>query len=203
MTVRGTRNLLGKEADDIIFLSQQLSTICVQNGFQRFIPSTLAELELFKGQMGDNRLYGFNISGRDLVLTPEVTAIARREYNDRWAQELPKPVKLYYTHRCYRYDRPQRGRYREFTQFGIESMPTLGTVVTLDLLVECLRAAGLHTFDLRQNVTRGLGYYEEYSGFEVWAKNMQIAGGGSYDEGIGWAIGLERLLLAIQPEEGS
>ena len=135
-------------------------------------------------------------AGRKLVLIPEVTAIVRREWREKWSKTEPRPLRLFYTSRCYRYDKPQAGRYREFTQFGVESLPEDKDSVLLSTLESCLYIAGLKNYELRNAVKRGLGYYVE-DGFEVWAKGMQIAGGGRYPEGIGWAMGVERLLLVI------
>ncbi len=198
MIVRGTRNLLGLDAEDLTRLTRLLEENCYNEGFKRFIPSSLGDAALFGG-MGDNRMFAFkDLGGRDLVLIPEVTAIARQEYRDSWEKTMPKPVKLFYASRCYRYDKPQRGRYREFTQFGIEVLGP-GEVNVRDLLARNLDSTGL-TFELRDGVKRGLGYYIE-EGFEAWADGMQIAGGGRYAEGAGWAIGVERLLLALEAQK--
>lgn len=201
MTIRGTRNLLGAEAAAIALLCRTLENETSSVGFLRFSPSLLAERELFVGQMGDNRMYEFkDKSDRELVLIPEVTAIVRKEWRDGWERTQPKPLQLFYTSRCYRYDRPQAGRWREFTQFGVESLPDDSKGVLLPVLKACLRVAGLQTYELRESVKRGLGYYVK-DGFEVWADGMQIAGGGTYSEGVGWAIGVERLLLATKDRE--
>jgi histidyl-tRNA synthetase len=68
------------------------------------------------------------------------------------------------------------------------------------LLRRALDATGVaYSFDA--NVKRGLGYYVE-DGFEARSAQLgaqqQIAGGGRYAEGVGWAIGLDRLLLALE-----
>jgi histidyl-tRNA synthetase len=69
-----------------------------------------------------------------------------------------------------------------------------------DLLRRALDATKV-TYVLDREVKRGLGYYIE-DGFEARAPQLgaqqQIAGGGRYAEGIGWAIGLDRLLLALE-----
>src|SRR5690349_3453263 len=107
--IRGTRNLLGAEADQFVSMVANLEDWAKSNDFQRFIPSALVEQSLLKDQMGDNRTFVFqDLGGRNLMLLPEVTAVARREFNEVWAKTQPKPVKLFYTARCYRYDRPQR-----------------------------------------------------------------------------------------------
>jgi histidyl-tRNA synthetase len=112
---------------------------------------------------------------------------------------------VFYVARCYRYERPQAGRYREFTQVGVE---LLGGTAPSDrdeverLLVEALDTTGVR-YELDREVKRGLGYYVE-DGFEARCPRLgaqqQVAGGGRYAQGIGWAIGLDRLLLAL--EEG-
>ncbi|RLF52969.1 MAG: histidine--tRNA ligase, partial [Thermoplasmata archaeon] len=69
-------------------------------------------------------LYAFkDKSGRDLALRPELTAPVIRLYVDK-LQMKPKPLKLFYFGSCFRYDRPQKGRYREFTQAGCELIGT-------------------------------------------------------------------------------
>jgi histidyl-tRNA synthetase len=61
--------------------------------------------------------------GRNLALRPELTAPVMRCYVEKFQME-PKPLKLYYLGNCYRYDRPQKGRYREFMQAGCELIGT-------------------------------------------------------------------------------
>jgi histidyl-tRNA synthetase len=198
MSVRGTHNLYGDEADALVQMQRQLEEYAQVDGFRRFIPSALVEAELLKDQIGDNRVFQFkDLGDRDLMLLPEVTAVARRWFNGN-AKAMPKPVKLFYCTRCYRYDRPQRGRYREFTQFGIEIMPSSGALPP-DILSRWLVDLGLD-YEFRQNVDRGQAYYTR-AGFEVWAQGMQIAGGGPYGEGAGFAIGVERLMLALEEQK--
>jgi histidyl-tRNA synthetase len=109
--------------------------------------------------------------------------------------------------RCYRYERPQRGRYREFTQVGVEllggSQPADKQEVQ-GLLRQILDRLGTR-YELDAEVKRGLGYYTE-DGFEARCPALgaqkQLAGGGRYAEGVGWAIGLDRLLLALSADAG-
>lgn len=107
---------------------------------------------------------------------------------------------MFYAARCYRYERPQAGRYREFTQVGVEVLggrpgDKAKVLAALNRCLETFRAE----FSLVDGVKRGLSYYVE-DGFEVECEALgaqrQVAGGGRYPEGIGWALGLERLLLA-------
>jgi histidyl-tRNA synthetase len=196
--VRGTHNLFGDEADALVLMIRQLEEQAQIEKFQRFIPSSLVEADLLNEQTGDNRVFRFkDLGDRELMLLPEVTMVARRWFNEH-AKALPKPVKLYYSTRCYRYDRPQRGRYREFTQFGIEVLPSNGAGPA-EILPRWLNYLGLK-YEFREGVDRGQGYYTR-AGFEVWAEGMQIAGGGPYGEGSGFAIGVERLMIALQEQK--
>ena len=138
--------------------------------------------------------------GRDVCLVPEITAIVQQLYRDAWSKSLPKPVRVFYVAKCYRYERPQKGRYREFTQFGIECMggkPPEDQEEVTELLRQCLGSQVEFQWD--DSVQRGLDYYVE-DGFEASCGELgaqqQVAGGGRYAEGIGWAIGIDRLLLA-------
>jgi histidyl-tRNA synthetase len=128
-------------------------------------------------------------------------------WNGGWSSSNKWPLKVFYIQRCYRYERPQAGRYREFTQAGVEILGGQNKG-DRDLALESLRAS-LEPFQvpyvLNDAVKRGLSYYVE-DGFEAEVSYLgaqkQIAGGGRYKEGIGWAIGVDRLMLAIQKREG-
>jgi hypothetical protein len=60
-------------------------------------------------------------------------------WNDEWAKSTKKPYRIFYIQRCYRYERPQAGRYREFTQAGVEILGGQGQGDTEDA-VSSLRA---------------------------------------------------------------
>lgn len=147
-------------------------------------------------------MYTFKDKGdRDICLIPEVTAIIQELYKKEW-RARPKPIKLFYVSRCYRYDRPQLGRYREFTQFGVE---LLGGKAPSDedevkaLSKGCLDVLGISDYTFNNTVKRGLRYYVE-DGFEIELSSLgaqkQVVGGGRYDCGIGFAIGVDRIMIA-------
>ena len=166
------------------------------------IVSALALQDSFTNKAGPEilkQMYTFpDKKGRPICLIPEVTAIIQEQWRDGWSKAFPKPSRLFYIQRCYRYERPQKGRYREFTQCGIEILGGGTKEEALGSLRSCL---DLFNFDysIIDDVQRGLSYYTE-KGFEAIVPTLgaqeQIAGGGRYPEGIGWAIGIERLILA-------
>jgi histidyl-tRNA synthetase len=148
------------------------------------------------------QMYAFpDKRGRPVCLVPEITGVIQELWNASWAKTRPKPMRIFYVARCYRYERPQLGRYREFTQIGVE---LLGGTAPADrrevIALLCAMLDGLGVaYELDAEVRRGLGYYIE-DGFEARCPALgaqkQIAGGGRYAEGVGWAIGVDRLLLA-------
>lgn len=144
--------------------------------------------------------------GRECCLIPEVTGLIQDLYNESWSKSKPKPIKVFYEAKAYRYERPQAGRYREFTQFGVEILGPIDEKLDYECtwnLLMCLRKLGMEAetdYRMISGVKRGLGYYIE-DGFEIVDRKLgaqeQVAGGGRYAEGIGWAVGVERLMLSL------
>lgn len=148
-------------------------------------------------------MWAFNDkSNRPVCLIPETTAIIQEIFRNTWIKTEKLPLKIFYISRCYRYDRPQYGRYREFTQFGVEILGGKDnyTEEIILLLRDCLDQFNID-YNINTSVKRGLSYYIE-NGFEAECASLgsqkQIAGGGKYSEGIGWAIGVDRLRLALK-----
>ena len=201
--IRGTRILLGEEARIYSKTIDSMKSILRDNNYQEIIIPSIIEQEIFVNKAGPeilNQMYTFKDKGdRDICLIPEVTAIIQSIYNESWKKSAPKPVRVFYVQRCYRYERPQKGRYREFTQLGVEHLggkSPQDKEEVIDLLKLCL--AGFE-YEFKESVKRGLNYYIE-DGFEVEIPSLgaqkQVAGGGRYNEGIGWAIGIDRLLIS-------
>lgn len=167
---------------------------------------SLWEQQTFINKAGSeilNQMYAFQDKGnRPICLIPEATAIIEEEFKRSWDKNIPKPIKLFYVAKCYRYEKPQAGRYREFTQFGIELLGSKDDdkEEIIQILKKCISLFDID-YELKESVKRGLSYYIE-DGFEIECKSLgaqkQIAGGGRYSSGIGWAIGIDRLLLAIK-----
>lgn len=92
-------------------------------GYGEIQTPTFENLELFTIKSGEDvidEIYSFqDKGGRDLALRPELTAPVLRAYVNEYAI-MTKPLRFYYFGNCFRYERPQKARYREFWQFGIE-----------------------------------------------------------------------------------
>lgn len=173
----------------------------IDRGFEEIIVPSIWEADTFLDKVGEeNRrmMWTFTDKGeRNVCLIPEVTGLLQETWRDDWSKRM-KTRNVFYVQRCYRYERPQKGRYREFTQIGIEMLGSTDTTQAKALLRECLDAVGVpYRFD--ESVQRGLSYYVE-DGFEASVERLgaqkQVAGGGAYAEGVGWAVGIDRLVLA-------
>lgn len=120
---RGTRDFLPEEMEKRRFVEKKLREIVESYGYREVATPTFEHSELFKIKSGEGiveEMYVFeDKSGRELALRPELTApIMRFFVND--CSSLPRPIRFYYFGNCFRYERPQKGRYREFWQFGVE-----------------------------------------------------------------------------------
>lgn len=182
----------------------------IQNQFEEIIIPTIWEDETFIKKAGGSEILGqmfaFKDKGeRDICLIPEVTGIIQQLVNENYFQNK-YPKRVFYINKCYRYEKPQKGRYREFTQLGVEIVSKDASKIPIyknecvQLLKNFLNLYNTQ-YTFNETVKRGLSYYIE-DGFEVECSNLgaqkQIAGGGSYPEGVGFAIGLERWLLALE-----
>ncbi len=154
-------------------------------------------------------MYSFkDQKNNEICLLPEVTGIIQELFRENKLKPNSNPNytrKLFYISRCYRYEKtPQLGRQREFTQLGVEIVTTEEgkkneyKIECINLLKEILNKSNTD-YSFISSVKRGLTYYVE-DGFEVECDKLlsqkQIAGGGVYKEGVGFAIGLERWILA-------
>lgn len=195
---KGTRILLGDDKRDLI---NSMIDVLKKEGFVEIQIPIIQHQELFKGKVGEennNLMYNFKDRGnRDLCLAPEYTAIVQD-----LAKTYFKPyknVKLFYVQECFRGEKPQAGRYRQFTQLGVEILNPEYEGWYLVNLAEKLVKLKTNKFKIELNATRGLDYYKEGKGFEISCASLgsskQVCGGGEYEGGIGFSIGVDRLML--------
>ena len=199
--VRGTRIIYGYQAKQRRTILNKMIQIVEEQGFNEIILPSIEKSEIYSNKAGKdilNQMYIFKDKGdRDLCLRPEVTATIQLLGDNNLKYE--KDVKLWYFEKCWRYEKPQKGRYREFFQFGVEIINPSNDV-TKDLidLGEKLISSFVDKYEIVNSVKRGLNYYVEY-GFEIRVDSLgsqkQVLGGGKYKQGNGFAIGFDRLLL--------
>jgi len=195
-TYKGTRILFGNEKRNFI---NSCINILEQNGFEEISIPIIQPQAMFNGKVGEennNMMFNFTDRGnRELCLAPEYTAVIQNLAKTVWKQE--KNLRTFYVQECFRGENPQRGRFRQFTQLGVEIInPTEDYLPSLIELAHemCAIEDFRVDFKITTNVKRGLDYYKNGQGFEIHYKDMQIVGGGEYDGGIGFAIGVDRLL---------
>ena len=124
--VRGTQDWFGEQQRYYTFIKKVSRHIFRHYGFTRISTPMMEMRDLIVRSVGEHtdvvskELYEFqDKKGRDLVLKPESTAGVMRAYLENFTQD-PQPVYLYYVEPHFRYDRPQKGRYRQFHQIGAE-----------------------------------------------------------------------------------
>lgn len=124
---RGTRDFTPEETEKRRYVEENMLSTFKSFGYKEIQTPTFETLELFTAKSGDliiDEIYAFSDKGgRKLALRPELTAPVIRFYVEKMQME-PKPLKLFYFGNCFRYDRPQKGRYREFWQAGCEIVGT-------------------------------------------------------------------------------
>ncbi len=125
---KGTHDIIPGESHMWQYVEDVIKKICSSYGYKQIRFPVFESTELFDRGVGDTtdvvqkEMYTFtDKGGRSLSLRPEGTASAVRCYIEHNFQNVPAPVKLFYLITCYRYERPQAGRFREFNQFGIEN----------------------------------------------------------------------------------
>ena len=195
---KGTRILLGNEKQEYL---QKCREYLKAEGFTEIQIPYIQFAETFKGKVGEennNMMYNFTDRGnRELCLPPEHTAVVQQLASTYFKDK--KDVKLFYVAECFRGEKPQSGRYRQFTQLGVEILnPIKHHSVYLEKIAELLISGITKNYQISKDVTRGLDYYKDGKGFEISCEELgsskQVCGGGEYDRGVGFAIGVDRLI---------
>ena len=146
---RGTRDFLPDEMERRRAVEATLRERAARWGYREVCTPEFEELELFTIRSGAGiigEMYVFeDKGGRKMALRPEITAPVLRMFVSE-AKVLPKPLRWFYFADCFRYERPQKGRYRQFWQFGVELIgadtPRSDAEAVL-LADDLLRAAGV------------------------------------------------------------
>ena len=124
--VRGTRVIEGDEANKYLDIVNTFHNVAKKYDFEYIKIPTLEKEELFTRSVGEHsdivtkQMYSFpDKKGRNLVLRPEGTAGVVRHHIEKKYTTMKK---YYYSDQMFRYERPQKGRYREFHQVGAETL---------------------------------------------------------------------------------
>ena len=127
---KGTKDILPSESYKWQWLEKRIRDTAAQYGFKEIRTPMFEHTELFARGIGDTtdvvqkEMYTCEIAERSLTLKPEGTAGVVRSYIENKMYADPQPGKYYYIIPCFRYEKMQKGRQRQFHQFGIEIFGT-------------------------------------------------------------------------------
>ena len=143
------------------YVLKKTESLAEDYGFEKIETPIVESTELFQRSMGEGtdiiekEMYGFKTKGGDeLALRPEGTAAIVRAYLENGMSVRPHPVKLYYYGPMFRHDQPQQGRYRQFHQFGLETLGDASEVVDAELIFfgyRLLNMLGLDNYNVHIN----------------------------------------------------
>ena len=158
--IKGTHDILPQEAEQWHFLEKNAIEIFSKYGYKEIRTPVLEATELFARGVGDTtdivnkEMYTFEKGDRSLTLRPENTAGVVRSFIENGMSRLSAPVKLWYKGPMFRYERPQKGRQRQFHQVGVEMFgvkePAADAEVIL-MAVNYLKSLGLNDLDVEIN----------------------------------------------------
>jgi histidyl-tRNA synthetase len=135
-SVKGMRDIIDEQYYHFQGFFEKAQEIAVYYGFKPIDTPLLEHENTFTTAIGigtdaiDKEMYTLKTKGGDhLAVRPENTAGVMRAYIEHGMQALPQPVMMYYYGPFFRHDKPQRGRYRQFYQFGLESLGSEKSII--------------------------------------------------------------------------
>ncbi|MFK9140587.1 histidine--tRNA ligase [Staphylococcus epidermidis] len=139
---RGTQDILPQDSAKWRYIENRLHTLMELYNYKEIRTPIFESTELFARGVGDytdvvqKEMYTFkDKGGRSLTLRPEGTAAVVRSYIEHKMQGEPnQPIKLYYNGPMFRYERKQKGRYRQFNQFGVEAIGAENPSIDAEIL---------------------------------------------------------------------
>ena len=158
---RGTHDVLPSESYKWHTIEEKIKEISLEFGYKEIRTPMFESTELFERGVGDTtdvvqkEMYTFlDKGGRSITLRPEGTSPIVRSFVENSLYAGPQPTKLYYLYPCFRYEKPQAGRLREFHQFGVEVMgadsPAIDAEV-ISLAMEVFRRHNITGIELNIN----------------------------------------------------
>ncbi len=152
-SVRGMRDVLPDESQLWRRLEREIHRTCGLYAYREIRPPLVELAELFARGVGEGtdivhkEMYVFpDRKGLQLALRPEATASVVRAYIEHGLHSRGDLAKLYYLGPMFRYEKPQRGRQRQFHQYGVEALGSLDPALdaeVIDLAAELVSSLGL------------------------------------------------------------
>ncbi len=139
--IKGTKDVLPKEVHKNQYIEATCLDVAEKYGYKEIRTPVFEHTELFQRGVGDTtdvvqkEMYSFDDKGgRNITLRPEGTAGAARSFLENGLCNEALPQKVCYLTSCYRYEKPQAGRLREFHQFGIECFGTQSPLADAEII---------------------------------------------------------------------
>lgn len=158
---KGTKDILPDQVHKWHYVEGKFRDICKRYGFKEVRTPAFEHTELFTRGIGDTtdvvqkEMYTFEDHGkRSITLKPEGTSPAVRAFIEHKQYAEMQPSKYYYITPCFRYEKPQSGRLREFHQFGIEVFGTPNMMADSEVIClayDFLTDLGITEIELRIN----------------------------------------------------
>lgn len=158
---KGMRDLIGEEFFSFQGFFEKAAEIALYYGFKPIETPILEKEELFFRGVGEEtdivskEMFSLKTKGGDpLVLRPEGTAGVMRSYVEHGMFSLPQPLMFYYHGPFFRHENPQRGRYRQLYQFGLEILGTkksIADATIINLTKVILEEAGITNLKFKIN----------------------------------------------------
>ena len=191
--LKGMKDIHYTNRDKYEFITDTSTKVFKKYGYSRIITPILEELDLFKRSVGDEtdvvskEMYTFtDKGGRSVALRPEGTAGVVRAFLDAKLYNIQACTKWFYFGSMYRYEAPQKGRFREFNQVGIECFGIRNPMLDASIIsmgVEFLEKLGLKDLTVEINSLGNIESRKKYikalqeyliSNYENLSENSKI-----------------------------
>jgi histidyl-tRNA synthetase len=159
--IKGTRDIVSPEVEKWQFAERTMRSVCSLYGYEEIRTPLFEATELFARGIGETtdivtkQMYTFlDGGGQSVTLRPEGTAPVVRAFVEMGLDNEPSITKWYYIGQMFRFERPQKGRFRQFSQWGIEALGTEHPAVdaeVMEVLVRFLEMVGIRKFELQLN----------------------------------------------------
>lgn len=158
---KGTKDTMPRDSYKVQYIEKEFSELCRLYGFGEVRTPMFESTKLFNRGVGETtdivqkEMYTFEDLGhRSITLKPEGTSPAVRAFIESHDYAEMQPTKYYYDTPCFRYERPQAGRLREFHQFGVENFGTpdmMADAEVIALASDFIKKIGIEDVELRIN----------------------------------------------------
>lgn len=158
---KGTKDTMPRDSYKVQYIEKEFAELCRLYGFGEVRTPMFESTELFNRGVGETtdivqkEMYTFEDLGhRSITLKPEGTSPAVRAFIESHDYAEMQPTKYYYDTPCFRYERPQAGRLREFHQFGVENFGTpdmMADAEVIALASDFIKKIGIEDVELRIN----------------------------------------------------